>query len=374
MTDPDDERAALFESVKHALLTTPDGAALAELVEQNPFMLDADFLLTMEQWQADAQASAGWDVAEGLRERLEVLYELAAQHVPELRAALEGFASAQTPEELARLTLQFPLMHEPSFHDLVAQLIAHAEQSGEPDDAHALRLRLDDLRRLGPGAEEMLAERTLRVLAELPNQQALLELAAQAPFVLEEAFLQRVEQRMDQAAGEGDADLAGRLRARLEGLRLIQSNVQITLPQTLEAFAAVRDAGELLALAQRAPYVLEESFAAAVEHMIAELEQAGSLQDAGALRMRLAALRELAEQRAAADASPLMQALIAFLNAHDSASARAQFVLQRELLDSDDAQILLESAFAGGDAASDQRIAERAQQLRLLRSEQHHDS
>jgi excinuclease UvrABC nuclease subunit len=220
----------------------------------------------------------------------------------------------------------------------------------------------------------MLAERTLRVLAELPNQQALLELAAQAPFVLEEAFLQRVEQRMDQASGEGDADLAGRLRARLEGLRLIQSNVQITLPQTLEAFAAVRDAGELLALAQRAPYVLEESFAAAVEHMIAELEQAGSLQDAGALRMRLAALRELAEQRAAADASPLMQALIAFLNAHDSASARAQFVLQRELLDSDDAQILLESAFAGGDAESDQRIAERAQLLRLLRSEQHHDS
>ena len=369
MDTGDAQQAVLFETVRQAFLEAPDGAALIELVEQNPFMLEPAFLLAMEEWAIAAEQEADADMAAAVRERLEVLQELASPELPDVRAALEAFAVSQTPDDLQQLLDDYPIASETSFHDLVAQLIAHAEQGGEHDDAQALRMRLNDLRQLaGAGPTRAALDGALEVLAALPNQQALLDLVAQAPFVLEEAFLARVEERLEAAQQSGDDDLAGRLRARLEGLRLVQSNVQITLPQTLDAFAAVRDTGELLELAQRAPFILEERFADAVELAIRELEQAQAVDEAGALRMRLEAVRELAAQRSAADQSPVMQALIAFLNAHDEAAARLVFEMHHDTLDSQDAQHTIAQAFAGGNAESQQRIEERAHLLRSLRS------
>ncbi|HEU5088602.1 MAG TPA: hypothetical protein VFT99_14200, partial [Roseiflexaceae bacterium] len=369
MDTGDAQQMVLFETVRQAFLEAPDGATLIELVEQYPFMLEPSFLLTVEEWASSAEQEGDAEMAAALRERLEVLQELASPDLPDVRAALEAFAISQTPEDLQQLLDDYPVAAESSFHDLVAQLIAHAEQAGEHDDGQALRMRLNDLRQLaGAGPTLAALDGALEVLAALPNQQALLDLVAQAPFVLEETFLARVEERLEEAQQSGDDDLAGRLRARLEGLRLVQSNVQITLPQTLDAFAAVRDTGELLELAQRAPFILEERFADAVELAIRELEQAEAVDEAGALRMRLEAVRELAAQRSAADQSPLMQALIAFLNAHDEAAARRVFETYHDTLDSQDAQNTVEQAFAGGNAESQQRIDERARLLRSLRS------
>ncbi len=369
MDTGDAQQMVLFETVRQAFLEAPDGATLIELVEQNPFMLEPAFLLTVEEWASSAEQEGDAEMAAALRERLEVLQELASPDLPDVRAALEAFAISQTPEDLQQLLDDYPVAAESSFHDLVAQLIAHAEQAGEHDDGQALRMRLNDLRQLaGAGPTLAALDGALEVLAALPNQQALLDLVAQAPFVLEETFLARVEERLEEAQQSGDDDLAGRLRARLEGLRLVQSNVQITLPQTLDAFAAVRDTGELLELAQRAPFILEERFADAVELAIRELEQAEAVDEAGALRMRLEAVRELAAQRSAADQSPVMQALIAFLNAHDEAAARRVFERHHDTLDSQDAQNTIEQAFAGGNAESQQRIDERARLLRSLRS------
>lgn len=82
----------------------------------------------------------------------------------------------------------------------------------------------------------------------------------------------------------------------------------------------------------------------------------------------VAPVRELAAQRSAADQSPVMQALIAFLNAHDEAAARRVFERHHDTLDSQDAQNTIEQAFAGGNAESQQRIDERARLLRSLRS------
>ena len=395
------EREQLFESVKQDFLTVPDSIALAELIDRAPFMRDDDFLDAVAQWQAEAEAAEGWDVAAGLRERLEVLRELANPNATEADwpAALEAFAAARSTEELMTLVHDQPLVRASSFHSIVEQLIAHAEAGGEHSDAQALRLRLADLQQITiddqPGVTlaalidqmsttdpyaastrennpELLEEaerQALALLRHLSDQQQLLALVGQAPFVLDDTFLVRVEQSLAAAEAAGDTAEAGGLRARLEGLRMIKTQVQVTLPQTLAAFASVTDGGELLALTQRAPFVMDDSFISAVERAIDELESGGGDVEAEGLRVRLSALRQLRDQRDMAEQSPVMQALLNFLNSHDDTAARAIYEIQQAQLNSDEAQQTLDTAFAGGDPESQRRIEERRILLQTLRSE-----
>lgn len=394
------EREQLFESVKQEFLTVPDSVALGELIERAPFMLEDDFLAMVAQWQEEAEAAEGWDVAAGLRERLEVLRELAnpsddSEAWPD---ALEAFAAARTTEELTALARDLPLVRDPSFHTIVEQLIAHAESSGEENDAAALRLRLADLEKLimegrpeltlatlieqmsasdpyassarknDPELIEQAEQQALSLLRHLSDQQQLLALVGQAPFVLDDTFLARVEQSLAAAEAAGDLNEVGGLRARLEGLRMIKMQVQVTLPQTLAAFASVTDGGELLALTQRAPFVLDTNFITAVERAIDELEQGGSNVEAEGLRVRLTALRQLRDQHEMAQQSPVMQSLLDFLNSHDDDAARAIYQQQQDRLNSDEAQQTLETSFAGGDPESQRRIEERRVLLRTLRA------
>lgn len=393
-----DDRAMLFESIKLEFLTVSDSVELAALAEQFPFMLDPDFTEAVERWLAEAEAAEGWDVAEGLRERLEVLRELTGQDMPAWRAALEAFAVARTSDDLAGLARDNPLVRDPAFHAIIEDLIVHAEQSNERDDAEALRLRLADLRKVvtdggagvtlaqlieqmraadphaaaartdDPALIEEVERQAMALLRNLRDQQQLMALIAQAPFVLDDQFLAQVEAAVAQAEASGDTESAGQMRARLKGLQLVKTQIQVTLPQTLEAFASVADSGELLALAQRAPYVLEESFSLAVERAIDELEHGGGRVEAEGLRVRLDALRQLRQQRDLADESPLMQALLNFLNAHDNETAGTIYAAQRELLDTEEAQQSLDTGFAGGDPESQQRIEERARLLQTLRT------
>jgi hypothetical protein len=393
------EREQLFESIKQEFLTVPDSVALAELIERAPFMCDDDFLATVEQWLVEAETAEGWDVAAGLRERLDVLRELAnpSESTADWPAALEAFAGANTTEELIALARDLPLVREPAFHTIVEQLIAHAEASGEQNDAQALRLRLTDLQQItideppgvtlatllgqmastdlyttsaresDPALLEDAERQALALLRHLSDQQQLLALVGQAPFVLDDTFLVRVEQALAAAEAAGDTAEAGGLRARLEGLRMIKTQVQITLPQTLAAFASVADGGEMLALTQRAPFVLDDSFLSAVERTIQELDDGGGDVEAEGLRVRLSALRQLRDQRDLAQQSPVMQALLNFLNAHDDAAAEAIYTQQQEQLNSDEAQQTLETAFAGGDPESQRRIEERRTLLQAFR-------
>jgi hypothetical protein len=212
------------------------------------------------------------------------------------------------------------------------------------------------------------ATEALALLAGVGSQQELLTLIGQMPIVLEDHFLALVEQAIAQADKANDPMVAGRLRAQLEGLRMVKAQVEITLPQTLEAFASVRDAGELLALVQRAPFVLEERFVLAVERAIDELEGGGGMVEAAGLRVRLNALRQIRNQQEQAEQSSLMQALLNFLNAPDDQGATAIYALQYQELDSDEAVHTLEHGFAGGDPESQQRIEERTALLRHLRT------
>ncbi len=390
-----DER---YESVKHEFMTVPDSIGLAELVDREPFMADSAFLTVAEGWLAEAEAAGALDMAQGLRERIEVLRELIAQDTPSWREAIERFAAARDVGELAALIRDIPLAGDPSFQRLIEGLIAEAEQNRDTEDAAALRMRLEDLRQAIAGSSEHLtlasllvqmqaddavatvartenpelveqAERqALALLKHLTDQQQLINLVSQAPLVLDEPFLIRVEQSIAEAELENDTETAGGLRARLEGLRMIKAQVQVTLPQTLQAFANTRDAGDLLSLAQRVPFVLEESFITAVERAITGLESGGSQIEAEGLRVRLDALRQIRTQQEMAEESPTMQAIINFLNAPDDEAARQIFALQHDLLDTADAQQMLAEGFSGGDPESQQRIEERAQLLQTLRS------
>jgi hypothetical protein len=74
--DPEPYRPGPFEEWKHPLATAPDVEGLLALLEQAPFMLEDPFLHTVERWIVQAEALHGWDLAEGLRERLAVLCEI----------------------------------------------------------------------------------------------------------------------------------------------------------------------------------------------------------------------------------------------------------------------------------------------------------
>jgi hypothetical protein len=394
----DSDRARLFEAVKHEFLTVTDTAELGALVERAPFMLEDDFLGAAEQWLAEADAAGALDVAEGIRERLEVLRELVAEAMPSWRAAIDRFAAARSTDDVEALARDIPLVRQRAFQGLIEGLIAEARQNGDEQDAEALQLRLDDLIRASqalsgttlagliaqmrasdpvataaraesPELLEQAERQALALLRNLSDQQQLLTLVQQAPFVLDDPFLTLVEQAIAAADLAEDRTVAGGLRARLEGLRMIRAQVQITLPQTLEAFASVRDGGDLLALGQRVPFIYEESFIAAVESAIDELEQGGGQIEAQGLRARLDALRQIRIQREMAEQSPLMQALILYLNAAEDAEARQIYAEQRELLDDDQAQATLDEEFSGGDPESQQRIEERSALLRELRQQ-----
>jgi hypothetical protein len=161
-----DDRARLFESIKHEFLTVPDSVALAELAGRAPFILDADFLVAVQGWLDEAEAAGGSDLAEGLRERLHVLHELVAQDMPSWRETIDAFADAGTSDELAALIDTNPLVRDPSFQTVIADLIVQAEELGDLDDAQALRLRLADL-------QHLLEQRELA--GQSPLMQALLD-------------------------------------------------------------------------------------------------------------------------------------------------------------------------------------------------------
>lgn len=210
---------------------------------------------------------------------------------------------------------------------------------------------------LGTALDEFLATK---------DSAELLALTQRAPFVLDASFVAIVEQLQREARDEGDSELDEGLQLRLDGLAQIRGQAQIALPQLLDAFTSTRSTGDMASLAQRAPAVLEAPFERAVEQLIDGCVAEGRDDEAGALRSRIETLRQIREQQQVAQESPLMRALVVFLNVHTAAEAEAVFAAAA-VLDSDEAVETLAILFQGADAASQVRIDERGALLARLR-------
>jgi hypothetical protein len=217
-----DDRARLFESIKHEFLTVPDSVALAELAERAPFILDADFLTVVQGWLDEAEAAGARDLAEGLRERLHVLHELVAQDVPSWRETIDAFADSATSDQLAALVDANPLVRDPSFQTVIADLIAQAEELGDIDDAQALRLRLADL-------QHLLEQRNLA--GQSPLMQALLDFLNAPDDAAARAIFGRCRETLHSAEAElvisqgfagGDPESQQRIEERAALLRLLR--------------------------------------------------------------------------------------------------------------------------------------------------------
>jgi hypothetical protein len=206
---------------------------------------------------------------------------------------------------------------------------------------------------------QRIAQQALEQFAAVRDSNELIELAERIPFVLEESFDEAVQQTITEADQYGDTELAEGLRARLKGLRQIRAQVQVALPQMLQAFASVANAGEMLELAQRAPAILDDTFMTAVQQTITELEQSGQSVAAEGLRARLEGLYQVRQQRELERGSPLVQALLTFLNAHSDDEARQIYAEQVELLAAADALATLDQTFHGADTDSQERISAR---------------
>lgn len=136
----------------------------------------------------------------------------------------------------------------------------------------------------------------------------------------------------------------------------------------IAAFAAVENSEQMAAFWQSVPAGLEEPLMEAVAEIIAEAEQAGDAETVEHLRPRLEGFRQIHKaSEQAAEQPPVVQAVIAFVQAEDDDAAEALFAQQRLLLQPYEAQRLLDEQVSSDDPATLQRIAERRALLRRLR-------
>lgn len=159
------------------------------------------------------------------------------------------------------------------------------------------------------------------------------------------------------------------LRAEFDAfLTQNQGQIDALVEEAFDAFAATRDSDELRELAQNVPFLLDDAFAELVEDAIADAEQHGESDSAEGLRARLDGLRQIRDQEDLENGPPLVQALMAFLNAADEPAAIAVFRAQHALLASDEAQTTLDAFFQGADPESQARVEERSALLARLRT------
>lgn len=287
---------------------------------------------------------AALDAEPALRHELEAF--LATN---QLASLLGSFAAVANPEELAAFWQHVPLELEDPFIAIVEQQIAQDEEEGDNEVANGLRQRLEGLRQFQAQQREKTAQiqGALTALADVENNQQLLELWQGIPLELEDAFLNIVASRAEGAAQAGNDELAARLGAQLATLREVQAAqrqqsdqpqshlAQSDLPddlktrltavgvtdeeslqramaadpelerdllaalaerhmqQLLNDFVAVPDFEALVQFWRQVPSEQEEAFIAIVEAQIAGAEQENQSGLAEALRLRLDGVRQL---------------------------------------------------------------------------------
>lgn len=157
------------------------------------------------------------------------------------------------------------------------------------------------------------------------------------------------------------------LRTQLANATIAQ--IQANTTAAFEALDQISDSQALLTLVQEKPVVLTDGFLAGVEAVIAQAEAIGDASTAGRLRQRLADLRHIRAKMVEPPEPPvLLRTLMTFLKAENEAAARAVFAWAWVLLQSDEAQRILDEQFRGDTPQDMQHLTERRALLRQLRA------
>lgn len=292
----------------------------------------------------DSMLQAALDVEPQLRRELEAF--LATNQLANL---LGAFAAVSNSDELASFWQHLPSELEDPFIAIVEEQAAQYEQEGDTEAADGLRQRLEGVRQLQAQQRDTMAQiqGALIALADVQNDEQLLELWQGIPLHLEDAFLTIVENRTNGATQAGNAELAARLHAQLATLRQVQTAqrqqrdqpqarpTQPDLPDDLKArlaaasvtdeeslqralaadpelerdllavlaeqqmqqlltnFLAVPDFEALVQFWHQMPTEQEEVFIAAVEAQIAQAEQENQSGLVEALQKRLDGVRQI---------------------------------------------------------------------------------
>ena len=179
------------------------------------------------------------------------------------------------------------------------------------------------------------------------------------------------------------------LLAAMESDTVLRAEIHTFLAQNqgqivqilLEDVMAVESDAALIALTERAPFILEEVFLETLARLIQAAEAKGDQAAADGLAQRLAILHRLRTQEdgAIADDPPpetvsqvdlLYQVVQAFLYAADEATARQVFAEAPDILLSDEARQILNHGIQPDNEQSQRRLNERKTLLRKLRQEQ----
>ena len=156
------------------------------------------------------------------------------------------------------------------------------------------------------------------------------------------------------------------LRAAVEALAVWQS---ASMTDLIDKFEAVEDHKQMFAFWQGVPIGAQEPLIKAIETALGDVPPDTDPDAIEDVRAKLDLFKRICEEaRAAAAATPVLRALVDFANATDDAAARDVFKRHRDLLQTVEAQqILDENALGNSDVDFRPRLFERAALLRRLR-------
>jgi hypothetical protein len=231
-----------------------------------------------------------------------------------------------------------------------------------------------DYERYFQANREAIVDATLaQILEAFPSISHKLELAALwalVPSDAEERFIAAVEAKLADAEAAADVKLAENIEKRLgavKSLRAARLEAGARLGGWLDRLEAADEAG-FVAIWNEIPPDLEETFVVAVADRVRMAEVQGDAARAERLGGFVAAMRDVLEvTRSFADQPPVNRALLRFLQAEADEQAQQVFFQLRELLDTDEAQRLLEEEVRSDSAEGQRRITARQALLRSLR-------
>ena len=173
-----------------------------------------------------------------------------------------------------------------------------------------------------------------------------------------------------QAAGVIDQASFEAALARDPELRAAVEAQQELLMSLIRAFVAVEDPDQMEAFWGVVPAEMEDPIIQAVTRLIDQARAGGDIQTVENLAAKLADFQQICEEAQAEQqpsGSPVVDALIEFVNAPDESAARAVYEANAGFLMPLEAREILDENIEGAtDAEFRQRLAERAALLREL--------
>jgi hypothetical protein len=221
---------------------------------------------------------------------------------------------------------------------------------------------------------DMIIDATIaQILEAFPSISHKLELAALwalVPAEHEERFIAAVEVMRNDAAAHGDERLAENITKRLgavQAMRQARLEAGAQLAGWLERFDTADEAA-FVALWNEIPPDFEPTFVVAAAERVRIAQLSGDQVQADRLAEFVDTMRQILEvTRSFADQPPLNRALLRFLQAEDPETAQRIFSQLHELLNTDEAQRLLDEEVRSDSAEGTRRITERRALLRDLR-------